>query len=215
MRFHTELSALARLSLAAAVGVVVGLLTPGRWEVHLLAGWCGFALGFLLLAWWVVLSCSSLQTRHLATREDNSRTTASLLILLGSLASLIGVFYVLSIVPELQKSGRGGLAAFITVLGISTVILSWALVHTTYIFRYARLYYQEPEGGINYNSDDHPDYLDFAYLAFTIGMTYQVSDTNISKRTIRRSLLSHALISYAFGTVLVALTINTVAGLLQ
>ena len=83
-----------------------------------------------------------------------------------------------------------------------------------YTFRYARLYFDSPEGGIEFDGDETPDYLDFMYVALTIGMTFQVSDTNLSKKKIRRSLTGHALIGYVYNTVLVALTINTVAGLL-
>jgi uncharacterized membrane protein len=92
------------------------------------------------------------------------------------------------------------------------VILSWATVHTVFTLRYARLYYAAG-GGIDFNGDRAPTYTDFAYLAFTIGMTYQVSDTSIASKAIRRTALRHAYMSYLFGTVVVAMTINVVAGL--
>jgi uncharacterized membrane protein len=92
-----------------------------------------------------------------------------------------------------------------------TIILSWGVVHTVYMLRYAHLYYNPPRGGIDFNGDE-PNYLDFAYLAFTLGMTYQVSDTDIQDQTIRRTVLAHTLLSYVFGTVIIAATINIVAG---
>jgi uncharacterized membrane protein len=93
--------------------------------------------------------------------------------------------------------------------------LSWGLVHTVFSLRYARSYYSRPVGGIDFNEDDPPTYLDFAYLAFTIGMTFQVSDTNLMNKKIRRVALSHALLSYLFGAVIVALVINVVSSLLH
>ena len=102
----------------------------------------------------------------------------------------------------------------ITVVASMTVILSWATVHTVFTLRYARLYYALG-GGIDFHEERAPAYGDFAYLAFTIGMTYQVSDTTIASRTIRRTALHHAYMSYLFGTVVVAMTINVIASLLN
>ena len=93
--------------------------------------------------------------------------------------------------------------------------LSWIMVHTVFTLRYARSYYSNPRGGIDFNESDLPTYLDFAYLALTIGMTFQVSDTNLTSKSIRRIALAHAALSYLFGAVMVALVINVVASLLQ
>jgi uncharacterized membrane protein len=84
-----------------------------------------------------------------------------------------------------------------------------------FTLRYARTYYSEPTGGIDFNEEDPPTYLDFAYLALTIGMTFQVSDTNLTSKPIRRTALGHAMLSYLFGAVIVALVINVVASLLH
>ena len=88
-------------------------------------------------------------------------------------------------------------------------------VHTDFTLRYADLYYVPPIGGIDFPGDDRPDYRDFAYLAFTIGMTYQVSDTGLLTKRFRRVLLLHALLSYLFGVVIIAAVINVVAGLVN
>ena len=90
---------------------------------------------------------------------------------------------------------------------------SWAVIHTVFALRYARIYYTGPDGGANFHQEEPPCYSDFAYLAFTIGMTYQVSDTELNTKGFRRNVLRHSLLSYLFGTVIVALTINLVAGL--
>jgi uncharacterized membrane protein len=94
------------------------------------------------------------------------------------------------------------------------VALAWACVHTVYALRYARLYYAPPLGGIDFPGDDSPDYRDFVYLAFTIGMAFQVSDTGLSQKRIRRVATRHALLAYLFGAVILAVAINSVAGLL-
>ncbi len=98
-------------------------------------------------------------------------------------------------------------------LGTGSVLLSWCLIHTVFAARYARLYYTGSYGGIDFPGDKHPDYADFGYFAFTVGMTYQVSDTNVTDRKMRRTTLRHALLSYLFGAVIIATTINLVAGL--
>ena len=98
-------------------------------------------------------------------------------------------------------------------LSLASVVLSWAVVHTVFTLRYARLYYWGPDGGVDFNDDAKPRYSDFAYLAFTIGMTFQVSDTALSANEIRRTTLRHALLSYLFGTGILATAINLVASL--
>jgi len=211
-----EPSAAVRLGLSAIIGVLVGVFLPpaSRWELHALAGWCAAALVFLILAFWVFFTTDGENTRRLATREDDSRTASSLIVLAGSAVSLAGVIYALTQVNALQKSGQATEATVLTVLGLLSVALSWLTIQSVYTFRYARLYFQAPEGGIQFDGDETPDFRDFLYLAVTIGMTFQVSDTNLSKKDVRRSLTGHALIAYVYNTVLVALTINTVAGLL-
>lgn len=94
-------------------------------------------------------------------------------------------------------------------------MLAWGVVHTIFTLRYGRIYYRGPDGGIDFNEKAAPDYGDFAYLAFTIGMTFQVSDTDLTSKAMRRTALRHALISYLFGAVIIGLIINVVASLLS
>ena len=100
-------------------------------------------------------------------------------------------------------------------VGLLSVVLSWTVVHTVFMLRYARGYYSEPPGGIEFSESEPPTYLDFAYLSFTMGMNFQVSDTSITSKPIRRIALHHALLSYLFGAVLLAIIINVVATLLK
>ena len=184
------------------------LATP--WQTASLIGWNVAATVFIVWIWLIVRGMDGAATAQHAVIEDLSRSTADLVLIFASVVSLIGVGLSL-----LQASDTGGLAKALTV-GVAsvTVILSWATVHTVYMLRYARIYYAEG-GGIDFNEDRAPGYMDFAYLAFTIGMTYQVSDTSIGSKRVRRTALYHAYMSYLFGTVVVAMTINIVAGLFR
>jgi len=129
------------------------------------------------------------------------------LLLGAAVGSLLGVGF------ALHKAARSDdtMEAMLTAIALSTVVLSWLVVNTVYALRYAHLYYEAPVGGIDF-PEGPPDYYDFAYLAFTIGMTYQVSDTGLLSKRFRRTLLGHAMLSYLFGTVIIATLINTVAG---
>jgi uncharacterized membrane protein len=118
----------------------------------------------------------------------------------------------------LVKAGHaaGSVKASLITLGVVSAVLSWTMVHTVFMLRYARAYWgAEPPGGIEFNESEPPTYIDFAYYSFTIGMTFQVSDTNITAKAVRRLTLHHALLSYLFGAVLLGLAINVVATLLQ
>jgi len=180
------------------------------WQTASLIGWNVAASVFIVWIWLIVRGMDGAATAQHAVIEDLSRRTADLVLILASVISLIGVGLSL-----LESSDTGGLEKA-TIVGVASVsvILSWATVHTVFTLRYARLYYASG-GGIDFNEDRAPGYMDFAYLAFTIGMTYQVSDTSIGSKTVRRTALHHAYMSYLFGTVVVAMTINVVAGLLR
>jgi uncharacterized membrane protein len=108
------------------------------------------------------------------------------------------------------------MSALLTGIAVFTVFLSWFTVHTLFVLRYAHLYYGEPAGGIDFaNQRETPDYMDFVYVAFTVGMTFQVSDTGITDRRIRRTVIRHAMLSYLFGTVIVGVAINVVGNLVK
>ncbi len=204
------LTARRRLVLCVVVGLVAGGVAAwlAAWQITGLIAWCAAAGVFLGLAWATMLKADSRRTRVTATREDDSRVTADLVVLAAGVASLVGVGFIL-----LKGSSAKGLAlAGMTALGVVSVVLAWATVHTVFTLRYAALYYAHG-GGIDFNQDEDPDYRDFAYLAFTIGMTYQVSDTDLQTKDIRRAALTHMLLSYLFGTAIIAMTINIVAGL--
>jgi uncharacterized membrane protein len=177
----------------------------------LLAGWDLAALIYLVMVWAAVYPMNGEVTAQMAGREDPSSPVAELVIVSASVAALVAVGFALVRAGEVSGSTKGLLLA----LGALSVVVSWLVVHTVYLLRYARSYYGKEEGGISFNEDDRPAYGDFAYFAFTIGMTFQVSDTNLTNKTIRRTALGHALLSYVFGAVIVALVINVVSSLLH
>jgi len=190
-------------TVAAAIS---GLLAA--WQITVLVGWCVAGSGFLMFTWVTIYPADGARTRLIAMREDESRVSSDLLVLAACVASLAGVAMILVKATEYRGTALAGMTA----LGVVSVVLAWALVHTVYTLRYADLYYQH-EGGVDFNQTEEPDYRDFAYLAFTIGMTYQVSDTNLHHKAIRRTVLGHALLSYLFGAAIIAMTINIVASL--
>jgi len=197
---------------AVAAGVVVFgvIMAFFAWQVALLAGWSAVGLVF---AGWTVSSLWTLDatdTQDVATREDSSRAVSDLLLLLAETASLAAIGLGLS----KASSSKGAAQGLITALAVFTVVVSWAVVHTVFALRYAGLYYRDG-GGVDFNEDDDPDYRDFAYLALTIGMTFQVSDTDLKTKAIRHTAIRHALLSYLFGAVVIAMVINFVAGLLN
>jgi uncharacterized membrane protein len=202
-----------RVVLAVPIGVVVGglalFIVP--WQAAILIGWSAAALFYVAGVLVTVGSFDAATTRRHAVREDPSVATTDLLVVSAGVASLAAVGLVL----VKAGSAHGGTKAYLMVVGVLSVALAWAAVHTVYALRYARLYYSPPMGGIDFNEPDDPTYLDFAYLALTIGMTFQVSDTNLTSKPMRRSALHHALLSYLFGAVVVALVINVVSSLLH
>ncbi|KQR54422.1 hypothetical protein ASF88_06440 [Leifsonia sp. Leaf336] len=205
-RGHTRL----KMYIALAVGVVVAVATSFFDAVHhaVIAGWAAACLVYILWIWTSVWRMDASTTRSHATLEDPGRRTADLVLIIAALASVVAVVWVLVDARNL----KGGAQLGVALLAVLSVALSWLLVHTIYMLRYARIYYRN-DGGVDFNQDDPPQYSDFAYLSLTLGMTFQVSDTNISSSYIRRTILRHTLLSYVFGTVIVAATVNLVAGL--
>lgn len=194
-----------------AVGVTVSLGTAifGAGDYALVAGWIAAALTYIIWVWMRVGKLDPEATRVHATREDPSRALADFLLVLASIASLAIVALVLVKAASIVGAERGILAA----LAIVSVAVSWILIHTLFTLRYAYLYYDSSEGGVDFNQEEDPGYSDFAYLSFTLGMTYQVSDTALKTPEFRLTVLRHTLLSYLFGAVILATVINLVAGL--
>jgi uncharacterized membrane protein len=199
------------LLIGLVVGWVIGFWTP--WQQSVLGGVDTGAAVYLGVVWAIIARADGARTEKLATREDQSRASGGVLIVAVSVASLFAVGFGLSLAGERSGAERAVLVA----TAMLTVVLAWCLMNTVFTLRYADLYYRRPDPpGIDFGPESvPPSYRDFAYLAFTIGMTYQVSDTTVPARPIRRTLLAHALLSYVFGVVIVAGAVNLAAGLFK
>lgn len=200
-----------RLGISAAVGALATVLTivPGDWRYAPAVGWDATAIVFSLWVWLAIWPMSAKATAARATAEDPGRAISDILTLSASVASLAAVGIVLVRAHASHGIEQGVLAG----LGLLSVAVSWCTVHTIFALRYAQLYYAGPDGGIDFNQQERPSYRDFAYLAFTVGMTFQVSDTNLKTTQIRSTALRHALLSYLLGAVILAAAINLVVGL--
>jgi uncharacterized membrane protein len=204
--------ALRRLYIAGAVGAVafvVAWLAGAPWSAAVLIAWSAATVVFLTWVWVMIGPLDAKKTAQFAVSEDDSRAAADATLISASVASLIAV--ALTLADASKASGVHAL--LLTIVAVLSIALGWAAIHTTFTLGYARLYYQPPIGGIDFESE--PDYRDLAYVAFTIGMTYQVSDTQISRREIRHTVIKHALLSFVFGTAIIAVTINVLANLLN
>jgi uncharacterized membrane protein len=206
-------SARRRLWVCAAVGLACGgvVATFSPWQFAALTGW---NVAGLVLLWWVlqaILPADAARTKALAEPEDNSRRGTGIVVLVAAVVSLAGMAFGLAKARTVDQPWD----AILTVSAVVAVVLSWLVVHTMYALRYAHLYYRAATGGIDFHSDDAPDYRDFGYLAFTIGMSFAVSDPDVNDRTIRRAVTEHALVSYVFGAIIVGLAINVMAGFIR
>jgi uncharacterized membrane protein len=201
--------------LRVATALLLGLVAfVALWWVvpaalALLLGWDTAAATYVV--WSIVLGrvMDADLTAQIAVREDTGRATMDAILLGAATASVAAVVAVIATAGP----GTGVNKQVAIAIAVGSLALSWTLVHTLYTARYARLYYTPPVGGVNFNTDEPPSYGDFAYLAFTIGMTYQVSDTDLHSSAIRRAALWHALLSYLLGAGIFASAINLLAGL--
>ncbi len=219
-RFH-KLPALVRFFTALGSAFIFLIILRRRSiPVQFMSAWIGFSLVNLLFFWITMFTAHPREIARIARRQDFSRILIFFVILLASFVSLVAIVLLLR---ELPNPGQRGYYYHI-VLSIASVSLSWFLIHTIFTFRYAHLYYtckseesinKECRGGLEFPNDKTPDYLDFAYFSFGLGMTFQVSDVQVTSGIIRRLTLLHSLIAFIFNTTFVALIINIIAGLIQ
>jgi uncharacterized membrane protein len=193
----------------ACAGALAALVFP--WVLSPLIGWDIAAVIYVCWIWLAVWKLDARRTAGHAEREDPTRAAADLILLTAAVVSLVAVGFVLLHASSAHGLGKALLVAF----GVASVMSSWTVVHTVFALRYARIYYTGADGGVDFHESARPAFSDFAYLAFTVGMTFQVSDTEVNSREFRAAILRHSLLSYLFGTVIVALTINVVGGLIR
>jgi uncharacterized membrane protein len=208
---------LGRAMRSVVIAVIAGLCGTAlsaawiTWPAAVLVGWDVAVAVYCLDIWRSVLPMDAAAARTYALRDEPGLALRDAILLAASVGSLGGVGLILA----KAAAAAGGTKAGLIAIGVVTVIASWTAVHTTFALRYAQLYYRAPEGGIDFHGDGPPNFVDFAYMAFTVGMTFQVSDTEVTARTLRRATLRHSLLSYLFGAVIVGLVINVVASLLR
>lgn len=206
-------SAATHIAVAGVVGVVGAVImgVTGGWGFAALVGWDVMAAVFVAWIWITIWPRDPRSTASHAVREDPGRPIVDLLLIGASVASLVGVGFVIAESGNSSGAEKAGYVGFAVV----TVFLSWAVVHTAYTLRYARLYYAGKAGGLNFHQipDREPQYIDFAYISLTVGMTFQVSDPEVTSTTMRATILRHALLAYLFGVVIIGVVINVLAGL--
>jgi uncharacterized membrane protein len=218
IHWFNNFRAIHKLLLSLGIGLIafVTLLATGfELLTGIMIGWDTFGMCLLFLSWLTFFYTNTKELCLQAQKQDESRYTIFLIVLASVCISLVGILFVLKNTDE--SLIRKNLHTIFSMLGVA---LSWFLLHTTFTLRYAHLYYsqtltQEHEhGGIDFpEKNDRPDYLDFAYFSFVIGMTFQVSDVQISSANIRRVVLLHSLVSFIFNTIIVALTVSTLSNL--
>lgn len=215
--FINSMNPLFRVSISLILAIIAFIFVRKISYNYLMIGtilWDVFTFSYILLSWIVFFTSSLEQIKAKATMEDGGKYFVFFVIVLSAFASMVTVT-MLIISKDTVNIPK---AIYLPVI-ISGIMLSWIMVHTTYVFHYAHLYYDDNEntgtnvGGLDFPGCDNPDYIDFAYFSFIIGMTFQVSDVQISNRAIRHKALAHSLLSFVLNTFVVALSINLIAGL--
>ena len=215
-----KLDAHSRLFIALIVSFLVFILTLGHLEfsVQAIAVWNVFAWILTVLAWSRILLADARTSVQTAKLQDTARFAIFLFVVFASLASLASVAI---LIGGSKGLGRKAMTEHL-LLAATTVVSSWCLIHTVFAMHYAHGYYSDEDegpdfssaGGLEFPNEKDPDFLDFAYFSFVIGMTCQVSDVQVSSQGMRRLALVHGLLSFVFNTVILALSINLASGLL-
>jgi uncharacterized membrane protein len=210
--WHAPAMRRALTAFTAGLIVAVVLLPFVTWGLVLVVGWDASALTVLLAVWPIIIRADSSLAPQLAAREDETEGSARVLLVGASVASLLGAGYALHLAGRASGAPRVGLI----VAAVLTVVLSWTVINTIYTLRYADQDFRSKPSGIEFATEDdqqHPSYCDFAYVAFTIGMCYQVSDTTLRDPQVRHTALAHAILAYVFGVVIIAGSVSLISGL--
>jgi uncharacterized membrane protein len=212
-----------RLYLALGVTAIVFFLLLNKVSTPalIMISWGSCASTIILLNWLIILTAHPREMRQIARLKDSSRFIILLFVITASCVSLFAIIFLLL---NHSKDAQHVHAIRHVLMSIGSVAISWWMLHTVFTMSYAHMYYtntpadDDPKdavvGGLQFPDEDNPDYLDFVYFSFVIGMTFQVSDVEIASRSIRRLALLHAVISFAFNTAIVALSINVISGLI-
>lgn len=213
-----RLHSIHKLLICVAIAVLVYFIVNiQKLDVltHVMIGWDTFSLGMIIMSWITFSITNSRQIREQAKAQDSSRVLIFVTVLVSTFAGFLAVLLLI-----ISKKDFKDTEALHLVVAVGGMLFAWFLVHTIFTFRYAHIFYGDDEedsnthaGGLKFPEDDKPDYIDFAYYSFVLGMTFQVSDVDITSKRLRRLSLLHSILSFIFNTVMIALTINIMAGL--
>ncbi|MGN6324989.1 DUF1345 domain-containing protein [Pseudolysinimonas sp.] len=195
------------IAAGAASAVLSGVVWG--WEYAPTTGWAVACAVYITWVWIAIARMDGAATKQRAQQEDPTTAISELMTLIAAVAS-IGAVILLIVV---SRDAHGVVKVIVPLAVVVSVALSWTLIHTLFTLRYARLYFSDADGGVDFNQSGSPRYVDFAYLSFTIGMTYQVSDTDLTTHAIRSTALRQGLLSYLFGAVILASVVNLIAGI--
>ncbi len=211
------LSANARLTISFLFALAVWFALRGRVQLgtHMIATWDAYAVSALSLAWISIFNTSHQEIRKKVRRQDAAGPLITIFVIFASSAALLAVIFLL----RHDKNAPQPALALHVALTLLAVVSSWALVHTVFGLHYAHTYYgdgddpKQPAGGLDFPGEKNPGYLDFAYFSFVIGMTFQVSDVQVTAGGLRQLVLLHGVLSFAFNTLILALAVSTVTSL--
>jgi uncharacterized membrane protein len=212
--WHAPALRRAVVVLVVAFISTVALLAYMPWELAVILGWDVGAATFVASTMRLIARADSGDTERLAAKEDATRTAGAIVLLTVCTVSLLGVGFAI----RLAGDSTGSMRVVLIAVAVLTVAMSWMTLNIVYLLRYAYLCYGPANGGMDFGDPAtraRPAYRDLAYVAFTIGMTYQVSDTVLRHPRTRRTVLTHAVLAYLFGVVIVAGAINLIAGLMR
>lgn len=215
--FFEKLHSFPKLLISLSIGIIVYFIIKIEhldMLTHAMVGWDTFSLCMITLNWITFSITTSQQIREQSKVQDSSRTIIFFIILIATFASFLAVLLLL--ITKHQSTRTETIHLIIAITGM---VLSWFLIHTIFTLRYAHIFYGDDEdqpethaGGLEFPDDKEPDYFDFAYFAFVLGMTFQVSDVQISSKRLRKIAMWHGLLSFGYNTIMIALTINLIAG---
>lgn len=218
MKFVNRLNAIQKLILSLFVGVLLFFVTTNilpNITVRCINSWDIFCFLFLTLNWLTFWTVKPRQIRAEASIQNVNKIAVFVIAIITTFSAMV---LVLQMLLDKNVSSMG--MSYTLFSAIAGLLLSWILIHTVFTLRYAHLFYADHKedkskhaGGLDFPNETHPDFLDFAYYSFVIGMTFQVSDVTVTSKDLRRLTLFHSLLAFAFNTIIVALTVNVLAGL--
>lgn len=198
--------------LASMGAIALGLPFHHEWWKRMIVGWDAGAVTLIVLAWWVIARSDAAETERRAGSHDPGRHVVFGVASLASMFSMFAAVYVFKQIKTLPGEEQW----IWTALTLVSIALAWTMAHTGYALRYAHLYYRDDAGkkGLTFPGDDDPSDIDFAYFSFTIGMCFQVSDVTVATTPARRAVLLHSVLSFIYNTMILALTLNLVLGMM-